>query len=80
VIRSERIAKREALVPEFEAAVRAAVWEQIEKTDPVLLAADDGTPYGVPAAASDSFGRRSELERMADAAAREAGKVLRNWL
>lgn len=78
--RNERIAKRAALVPAFEAAVRAAVWERIERTNPLLLAADDGTPYGVPSSAADSFGRRSELERMADAAAREAGKVLRNWL
>lgn len=77
---ADRIRLRGELVPEFEARIRAAVWEGIEAADVRLLASDDGHYYGGDSAAPDSFGRKNELERMADAAARAAGKELRNWL
>ena len=72
----DRIEQRAALIEKFRTAILAAVWEEIERTDPELLQSDDEMPY------SDYWDddRPTELQRMASTATDAAAGALRNWL
>ena len=73
----DQLKARAALLGDFRQRIEAAIWEGIENADPVLLASDDGRPYGEMRQVSTG------MDSLAQMVAECTGKAIAhmgNWL